>query len=260
VRTLARLVPVAFLAVAAAPARPAATEQWSVSISGRQTLQWSHTSTFDAKAGRPPATCSVRHRGTQLLRFGTPGAVPVELARTDAVTDAAYSDIRGRKRRYVPLTGSETRAHVVVASRSSGCRKPIEVEAIRNCRGKKPLVARTGVVLTARTRGGATRVEIHVPVSLGFQPRFLDCDLTEFDQRHYFESAIGTGTPSANHYVAARGGSIRDPAARRLTVDGSGVGCLDERFPRVARFTSCDGPHAAKLSITWRITLRRLGA
>jgi hypothetical protein len=255
----AGLVPVALLAIAAAPAQTAPTERWTVSISGRQTLQWSHTSTFAVKGDRAPATCSVRHRGTQLIRFGTRGSVPVELVRVDGATDAAYSVVRGRRRHFVPLVGTETRAHVVMSARSDGCRKPVEVEALVNCSAKGPLARQAGVVLTARTRGGTTRVEMHVPGGVRFQPGFLDCDLAEFDQRRYFESPIGTGTPTEPYFVVARGGTIRDPETRRLTVAGSGTGCLDQRFPERARFVSCDRPHDAKLSIAWRITLRRQG-
>jgi hypothetical protein len=243
-----------------ASSRNRLTSHWRLSLQGSQTFTWEVSSSFDTAGG---GNCTIRHAGDQTIKFETPGAVRVKVAKGDSPTvtsDAlAYAYVRGRWRGIVPLRGTETRAHRVLEllpNRNECVNDPVARKSAHDCGATTPLVdTGTFVYFRAITRTFRRKPEVewHVPVTRGFLRNVPSCDVRVFHLRDLFLYPLFT----YGRFVALRGGSFLNARTRRLTATHSASFCMGTRYPAINREVPCTRPHAAKVTIKWRMTLTR---
>jgi hypothetical protein len=240
--------------VAASPDR--LVSRWRLSLQGTQTFTWEVSSSFDTSSGE---NCTIRHAGDQTIRFETPGAVPVKVLPGDSPTvtsDAqAHAYVSGRWRGIVPLRGAETRAHRVLElrpNRTVCVNDALARKSAHDCGATTPLVE-TGTFVYFRAMRPRPEVEWHIPVTRGFLHNVPSCDVRVFHLRDLFLYPLFT----YGNFVPLRGGSFLNARTRRLTATDKASFCMGTRYPSINRGVPCSRPHAAKVTITWTVTLTR---
>lgn len=239
-----------------AASRDRLVSPWRLSLQGTQTFTWEVSSSFDTSSGE---NCTIRHAGDQTIRFETPGAVRVKVARGDSPTvtsDAlAYAYVRGRWRGIIPLRGAETRAHRVLELRPNRdvcVNDALARKSANDCGATTPLVD-TGTFVYFRALRPRPEVEWHIPVSRGFLRNVPSCDVRVFHLREQFLYPLFTYA----RFVALRGGSFLNARSRRLTAAHKASFCMGTRYPSITKEVRCNQPHAGKVTIAWRMTLTR---
>jgi hypothetical protein len=222
-------------------------KRWRISIQGTQTFSWEATRRYDTAGG---VSCAIHHRGDQTIRFGTRGAVPIEVLR-GASGPYVIALVGGRRRTVVPIAGSERRVHRVLnMENADACvADAVARRSTRDCAASTPLVS-TGVFVKPSYR--LHEVQIYTPVDLGFLRRVPSCDVREFVLRDIFLYPLFT----YGRYRPLRGGSLLSERTRRLTASQNETFCLELDYPD-GNTSSCAKPHAGTLKIVWTMTLTR---
>lgn len=228
---------------------PEIIKEWRISIKGTQTFGWEVTRRFDTAGG---VSCAIHHKGDQTIRFGTGGAVPVEVLR-GASGPYMIALVGGKRRTVVPIVGSEKRVHRVLSMENADAcvADPAARRSTRDCAATTPLVS-TGLFVKPSYR--LDQVSMYVPVDLGFLRRVPSCDVREFVLRDTLLYPLLT----YGNYRRLRGGSFENEKTRRLTASQNATFCFQEGYPSTgAHEASCAKAHVGKITIVWTMTFTR---